>query len=167
MACTFIPFCGFCCGCLSFVALLCTSTLLHPFLQTSPPFLLSPHLSPSLDASNTFFPCLLYSACFGDVHVLCSHTAPRPFWPPYYASLPPSPHTWYPLPPCVPSMYLLLRAIICALHCSRLWLPALSVDPVHVSWGVPALFTTCHVSSALVLPVRGTAPLPEVSAPLG
>ena len=59
MACTFIPFCGFCCGCLSFVALLCTSTLLHPFLQTSPPFLLSPHLSPPLDASNTFFPCLL------------------------------------------------------------------------------------------------------------
>ena len=54
MACTFIPFCGFCCGCLSFVALLCTSTLLHPFLQTSPPFLLSPHLSPSLDASNTY-----------------------------------------------------------------------------------------------------------------
>ena len=107
MACTFIPFCGFCCGCLSFVALLCTSTLLHPFLQTSPPFLLSPHLSPSLDASNTFFPCLLYSACFGDIHVLCSHTAPRPFWPPYYASLPPSPHTWYPLPLCVPSVYLL------------------------------------------------------------
>ena len=110
MACTLIPFCGFCCGCLSFVALLCTSTLLHPFCKPPLRFSCPPIFLPPLMLPTIFFPCLLYSACFGDVHVLCSHTAPRPFWPPYYASLPPSPHTWYPLPPCVPSMYLLLRA---------------------------------------------------------
>ena len=173
MACTFIPFCGFCCGCLSFVALLCTSTLLHPFCKpplrfSCPPIFLPPLMLPGLFSlvyctqpalgTSTFCVPTQHPAVSGHPTMLPSPLLPTPGTPspPVYLLC-----TFC----CVPRLSSVV--CVCALHCSRLWLPALSVDPVHVSWGVPALFTTCHVSSALVLPVRGTAPLPEVSAPLG